>query len=83
MRYLGIALTACMIILGVSVSSAAAAPPQGCWVLRVEQGGAWADVPDAAVDLSGQPFVFVRALAQGIGANLSWIEVTKEAVFTS
>jgi len=83
LRYLGIALTACMIILGVSVSSAAAAPPQGCWVLRVEQGGAWADVPDAAVDLSGQPFVFVRALAQGIGANLSWIEVTKEAVFTS
>lgn len=81
MRHLGIALTACVIILSVLASRAAAAPP--CWVLRVEQGGAWADIPDAVIDLAGRPFVFVRSLAQGIGANLSWIEVTKEAVFTS
>ncbi len=83
MRYLAIALTACMIILSVLAFRASAAPPQECWVLRVEQGGAWADIPDAIIDLAGQPFVFVRGLAQGIGANLSWIEVTKEAVFTS
>lgn len=83
MRYLGIALTVCMIILSVSAVRAAAALPQGSWVLRVEQGGAWADIPDAVMDLAGQPFVSVRGLAQGIGASLSWIEVTKEAVFTS
>lgn len=83
MRYLGIALTACIIILSVSAFRAAAAPPQGCWVLRVEQSGTWVDIPDVIIDLAGQPFVFVRGLAQGIGANVSWIEVTKEAVFTS
>ncbi len=83
LRHLGIALAACIIILGVSAFCAAAAPPQGGWVLRVEQGGAWADIPDAVMDLSGQPFVFMRGLALGIGANLSWIEMTKEAVFTS
>ena len=83
MRHLGIALIACIIILSVPAFRAAAAPPQGSWALRVEQGGAWVDIPDAVIDLAGQPFVFVRGLAQGIGANLSWIEVTKEAVFTS
>ncbi len=67
MRYLGIALTVCMIILSVSAVRAAAALPQGSWVLRVEQGGAWADIPDAVMDLAGQPFVSVRGLAQGIG----------------
>jgi len=83
LRHLVIALAACIMILSVPALSAAAASLQGGWALRVEQGGAWVDVPDAVMDLAGQPFVFVRGLAQGIGANLSWIEVTKEAVFTS
>lgn len=83
MRHLVIVLAACIIILSVSAFCAAATPSQGHWVLRVEQGGAWVDVPDAVMDLSGQPFVFMRGLALGIGANLSWIDVTKEAVFTS
>ena len=83
MRCTGMAFSMCVMILSMCAFSAAAAPPQGPWVLRVEQGGAWADIPDAVIDLAGQPFVSVRGLAQGIGASLSWIDVTREAVFTS
>lgn len=83
MRHLVIALIACMIILSMPGFCAAAPPQQGSWVLRIEQGGAWVDMADAVIDLGGQPFVFARSLATGIGANLSWIEVTREAVFTS
>jgi N-acetylmuramoyl-L-alanine amidase len=85
LRRLGI-----VVVVGILISSvfavragAAAAPSQACWALRVEQGDAWADIEDAVVDVLGQPFVIVRALASGVGAHLSWIEATKEAVFTS
>lgn len=75
------AVCACRAAAQETVAGAALAQEQ--WVLRIEQKDAWTDIEDAVVDVLGQPFVVLRLLTGGIGANLSWIEATKEAIFTS
>lgn len=52
-------------------------------VLRIAQGNGFVEIADGIVCVDNGPFVLMRSLAAGLGGDLTWIESTKESVFTT
>lgn len=82
-RHVGNCLIAPILIFLALVCFAGYVDASNPRILRIEQGEGFAETEDSIVFVGNEPFVMMRSLAAGFGGNLTWIEPTKESVFTT
>lgn len=83
MRHIASCLIAPILVIVALVCFAGCVDAGEPWLLRIEQGEGFAETKDGIVFVGNEPFVMMRSLAAGFRGNLTWIEPTKESVFTT
>lgn len=83
MRHVANCLVAPILVLVALICFAEYVDAGDPWLLRIEQGEGFVEMEDGVVLVGNEPFVIMRSLAAGFGGNLTWIEPTRESVFTT